>query len=70
MEECDNSGGTQDCNEGRFRLWGLLDWHTWRWDSHEQFPHFHKMRVTERCTICDEKRTRLTADYNYLKVRT
>ena len=56
--ECDDSGVViKDCNEGRWRFWGLLDFHTWRWDSTYVYPNsYGESRVTERCRVCGAKR--------------
>jgi len=58
MDESD--GGevvVKDCNEGRFRLWNLLDFHTYRVDDVYVHPNSWGDRtVTEKCRVCGAKR--------------
>jgi len=58
MYECD--GGevvVKDCNEGRFRLGGLLDFHTWRCEDVYVWPNSWGDRtITERCRVCGAER--------------
>lgn len=57
MTEGDGPIEMKDCNEGRFRLMGLLDFHTWRWEKYLNHDADNRT-VIEKCRTCGAERKR------------
>ncbi len=54
MTEFDGGEIVKNCNEGKWLFWGLLDFHTWRWERTYNYPDsYGERRITERCWTCD-----------------